>query len=562
MKDLQVKLVTPSVWRPLMENSFEDLTSQERRFARSVLMTMHNRHIGVTPELVAELTPPLLDPSAQSGVGGAWAVVFERLLKELSPGTGTGSKSRSLPMQRRFGLLLNSIPLYSIIRLAMPIVERACRQIGLCYLFCADEIETSIGDTGYSKHSNDLSQAIIEIARSEEDEFQLFWKDRAITLSSFSRQPGILGRSNMPLPEVDPTALGFLLRLKPDMPPSKQQPQSPRRLPKPFTHRKSQRQKEGGIDGIRITRREEDIDSILLSEFFNPEIILADHLTNVGFLAIQRQPKRDKLRDVLIAALMPGQIRAKPNADFVKACWFDCLMRLSLMLRQHRLHQSEFRWIEGDIFDRARTCAFLLQDMPIFKTAFERGPSEPYRREFLTRLRWLPFYLNTRDRFSALPDNGTEAEEEGPAKKIARLTKWASAAWAGQQENMQWTSHERDKSGRGLAAISSLKSDEFAFVHLMLFLPANERNENLPNAASSLDRLYRGFGLGNYPGHNVSVTWVPDNLEKVTDWAFEARGGLTARLFPAKQLDITDQGIAGRLEQTWLDQLIKEMWRA
>lgn len=542
-RELGVKLVSPEVWRPLVEKRFGALTPQEQRFARSVVATMHNRHVGLTPELAAGLVRLLLDPNAQMQVGGAWSAVHKRLADELLIGK-EGSNLARLPASKRgLGLLLGSVPTYSIIRLAMPIVEEACRRIGHCYLFCGDKVKFSVPKDEYDAYAKELTGAIIQLARDSDDRLKLFWQDRALALASLSHSSVFFGQTSAALPEVEPSALDLLLHLKPDISPSKRRAQHSLRLTIASGHRRNPRLKEGGIEGIRVSRRIEDMDSMLLSEYTYPEIIRLDRLVNTGFLALQRESRDQRMRDVLIAALMPGQVRARLSADLVKACWFDCVIRLSPILCRYRLYQSEFWWIEGDTFDRARTCTFLLQDMPAFHTTSESSPSEAYRRAFLTSLHWLPAYLDTRDRFRPLADYNERKKSDPETSDIKRLKDWAYSAWT---------------------ADKRLRADEFAYVHVMLFLPARERSKESQGAPTSLGQLYAGLGLGNQPGRNVSITWVPsriasDQTENGKAWAFDAHLRLDPLLFRSPQSD--GREIAGRLVQAWFDQWIKEMGR-
>jgi hypothetical protein len=487
---------------------------------------MHDQHVGITPELAAELARLLLDPAAQGHAAGAWGAVCERLVEELST------------FERyRFGLLLGAHPCYSVVRLALPIVEAACRQVRRCHLFCEDEIKTAVRRSDYVAHAKALARSIIQMAHKENGPFQLFWKERAITLAGFSRRP-VTSDKDAALPEVDPAALGLLLRLEPDMPPSEQPSQRLRPLTTSPQRQKSRQQNEDGLDGVYVTRRLAELDRMLLSEFVYPPAVLADRIVHSGYLATRRQPKRERLRDVLVAAIMPGEMHTKLNADFVKACWFDSVMRLSLMLRQNRLHQSEFRWIEGDSFDRVRTCTFPLQNMPTFTTAPESRPDEMYRQAFMTALRWLPPYLNLYDHFEGLA--GYAAQADLASDNLERLRRWCCAAWTAK--------------GRP-------KTDDYAFVHVMLFLPTRERTNTPVSGAARLGRLRGGLGLGPYPERHVSVTWVPETVQDLAGWSFDAWGRLESPLFRGGPAGITGQELAGRLGRAWLDQWIKEIGR-
>lgn len=584
-KDLFVRLVPPDVWRPQIAVCFGELTLQEQRFARSILATMHDRHIGITPELAAELARLLLDPRAATEATRTWVTIHDHLMDvmgELSTETGQG---RALHSKRSPGLLLGSDPIYTVTRLALPIVEKACRQIGRCYLFCADEIDSSVQKDEYGKYTRDLSTEIARLTHdpSKDGGLGLFWKEGALALTSFSHASAIFERGYLALPKVDPSALSLLLDLEPN--PSSEH--CSQHLPHPSVHhghRRNPLERGGGIDGVRFSNRETDIEHMLPSEWTYPELIRIDRMINDGFLIFERESKHERARDALFAALMPGQVRATLTADFVKACWFDCIMRFGLLLRQSRLHQSEFRWVEGDVFDRTRTCTFFLQDLPTFQTTIETRPSKPYRHEFLTRLRWLPFYLDTRAHFNPLKEQKTENEKEqddSPENDIKRSEEWAYAACLGQKDHARWARCEDDAGQRHISS-NRLRINEFAFVHVMLFLPLqalqDETAESTPSPRGPneelgdiralslriLSQLHARLGFGDSPGRNVSITWVPDRLQN--PWRFDTRRCPVSLLFPGKPPSATEQEsvsekIADRLVQAWLDQWIKEFRR-
>jgi len=554
-KVFEIKLVKPGIWRQLVRDAFSGLSSRMRSTAHSVLRTMHNRHIGITPQLAAELAPLITDAYASRQGRSAWHDVLKRLQQETSD-----------PLFS-FGVMLSTIPAYSVIRLAMPILEQACRRINLCFLFCEDNIENDVTLEAYHKYSRDLENEIKQMAGNKEDSLQLFWADRALTLAALSRHGNFPGPSSSGLPETDPLALGLLLRLNPQL--SKTPPLSShsRRLTDPLKHREASRLKEGGFSGIQVTRRLEDMEDILLSEFVNPPAVLADRLVNNGFLSLRRQTRREQLRDVLIAGMMPLELKPKLSADFVKACWFDFIRRFGYMLAQSGRKRSEFRWLEGNQAGQVRSCNFLLQNLPDLSGSFKSHYDSSFRKEFLMALGWLPQYLDTRYRFQPVPQYTS-----GPGHQPAKIEKgikpglesakqWAFSVWHSQEENLQWIVHEPDSPNID-SREKRLNIDGFAAVHLMLFLPADIRYQTKGvSAAARLGALYSGFGLGNIPGRNVSITWVPKQITISKEWAYDCRGkGDSQTFFREKPAGKSSSHfIAGRLEEVWRNQLIKEL---
>lgn len=555
----EVKLASPAVWGPLVEGVFGSLPAPARRLALAILTTLHDRHVGITPPIAAELAPLLLDPAARPKPQGVWAATIGRLAAELAPPDRAriGAQATSSPA---FGLLLGARPLYVVLRLALPLVEVACRRLGRCYLFCADEVPRSVATDDYAAYVRDLAGAIVALAQEQNEPVKLLWQDWALTLSSLTRSGDLTHFSGSAVPQTDLPALGMLLRLDPNLDSNAAHAPKVRNLAR-------QRQvynrqlKEGGIDGIRLTRDVDEIDTILLSEFLNPPLILGDRLANSGYLAIRREPKPVKLRDVLVAALAPGETRALASADLVKACWFDLMARLSLILRQNDLHQSEFRWIEGDAFGRERHQALLLRAIPQFETAPERNFSRNYRQQFLTALRWLPSYLDTRAEFDPLP------ESTAPGNGLTGMQSWLAQAWLHQPDNDGWrdlayeVASRRDQApgqARRQRDEGRLDVRQFAYVHLMVFLSTQWQNDS--KAANLLATLYGSLRLGQHPGAHISLTWLPDRSDDLAGWWFRARQQPTTALFSQGE-EASLSEIAGRLAETWLEQLTKEMWR-
>jgi hypothetical protein len=555
-KIFEIKLVKPGIWQQVVREAFSGLGSRVKAAAHSILRTMHNRHIGITPQLAAELAPLIIDAYASRQGHSAWHDVLKRLQRETSD-----------PLFS-FGVMFSAVPTYSVIRLAMPILEEACQRINLCLLFCQDNIENDVTPETYNQYSRDLENEIKRMAGNREDSLQLFWADRALSLAVLSRRGNFPGSSVSGLPETDPMALGLLLRLNPVLSQTPPLSSHSRQLTDPLKHREASRLKEGGFSGIQVTRRPEDMEDILLSEFVNPPAVLADRLVNNGFLSLRRQTRREQWRDVLIAGMMPLELKPKLGADFVKACWFDFIRRFGYMLAQSGRKRSEFRWLEGNQAGQVRGCYFLLQDLPDLAGPFKGHYDSSFRREFLMALGWLPQYLDTQYSFQPVPQYTTgpghppTKAEKGVKPGLESAKRWAFSVWRLQEENIQWMIHEPDKLNPGGSGEKRLNIDGFSAVHLMLFLPADIRDQGKGvSAAARLGSLYSGFGLGNTPGRNVSITWVPKQITISKEWTFDCRGkGDSQAIFkekpPAKS---SSHVIAGRLEEVWRNQLIKEL---
>ncbi|MEM7132691.1 MAG: hypothetical protein AAF702_40690 [Chloroflexota bacterium] len=600
---LNMALVSPSVWRPLTAQSLTGLGDHERLLAQTIVTSFHNRHVGVSPDLAAGLAQLLLDPSKMMNPPEPWGAVLKRLKTELGFQDDRPERSEQGLSSASFGFAFFTNPTYSALRIFMPLLLTICRQVGESYLFCADEVDDGISKGDYLAYAQTLADAVQTVAASEDDQYQIFWKERAITLSSLTRPSERNHAQSNPLPEMDPVALRLLLTLNPSLSTAQTAKKLPR-LVTPLNRQRSLTRKEGGVDGVHMTRRIEDINNILISELLNPTPVLADRILNTGFLAIERPPERVKLRDVLIAALMPADVQQGMSADFLKACWFDCLMHLSVLLRQHKLHQSEFRWIEGDSFDRVRSSVYHLGNLPIFDVDTEEEATEGYRQQFLNALQWLPTYLDRRSPFRPLPEPIMAASEEQLVplessrgrSRHEQIERWVTAAWSQQEESAAWRTQQPISSRASDQQVKVLAVDEFAFVHVMLFLPATLRYSEFRRFTARSTLLKKLLRLGNSAAQHVSITWVPEHIapnraanratvdknsyageaevpdldpfaetdgfsEDPNQWAFETRGRGTGALFPGELNDMDGKEIAQVIENAWFEQLLKEMWR-
>ena len=534
---LRVALVSPEVWQEVSQKAFGKLSPRESGLGKGLLSTLHNRHVGITPALAAELAVGLLDPN-RLPERGVWSMARDRLAEEFS----TGKVGR-----RTLGLVFKAHPTYCILKLALPLVESACAGIGSNYLFCEEPTSPFVSLARYREYETALSQGLSALVGGTQPQLELFWKDRALALARFSKKSRQFRGNDGVIPHVEPTALSLFLRLKPNQPEIRQGRRRARRLSRSPVHRDVRHRREGGLQGIHLTRKIEDMDSILLSEMANPEIILKDRMLNTGFFALQRPPKREKKRDVLLAALAPIPPRQRLVADFVKACWFEALLHLSIPLRQGEMAKSEFRWSEGPLFGPVRHCGFSLQDMNASVDRLEPQMTEGYREAFTTRLGWLPQFLDTLGQ-----TNLTQADSGAEDDDLSRLKSWIRQTWTGQRVAVAQPG-PLDRPSASRPVPNSLK--DYSHVHLMLFLPANMQRQF---RGLSLFDFLAGLGLGG-PGQSVSLTWLPQTVSANPQWGFESQHHRVP-LFPRKDASMRARDVAGKLVQTWVDCWQKEIW--
>ncbi|MGE3267761.1 MAG: hypothetical protein AB7P40_03365 [Chloroflexota bacterium] len=615
-RDLQVQLVAPRVWEPLVADAFGSLAErgpQHVRLAETILWTFHNRHVGITPWLVTQLVPVLLEPragSTPSGSGGerGWYLVLRRLVQEITP-PNRGGVSMA---QYHGGIALGASQTYTLLKVLLPLILAACTDIGRNYLFAGDDTGTSVTAEAYHQFMQQLATAILRRASSVpapddetgEMERDPFWYEPASTLSGLVRGGSQAGGRSRALPVVDPVDLGLLLRLRPRLTDSAWARR--RRLSMPTSAAPGLRRRQEGYVGIHITHRDEDLPAMLLSELIMPKLVRLDRLLNSGYFALERTPRRQRVRDVLVVGMLPPSLAGRAGGDFVKACWVDCQLRLSTLLRQHRLLNSELRWIEGDTFDRFRLTTFHLDDIPLSDPSDTAVEMSQGRREgLLSAMGWLPDIVDERAHYQSAGRPDLEAEEvsvPSPPDPLSRLRErgghvsvesedgallsepagrsvvpeWVTTSWRAQQPrglHAEYTARyqarrQRARNGRPAgsgAAAEATPVDSFAYVHVMLFLPASLRpglNGGLETAGSVIGELRSRLGLGSRPDRHVSITWVPEDLGTPTDWVVDARGRIGQVLADPDEPDLAaldEHELAGRLVTTWLRQITEDL---
>jgi hypothetical protein len=587
----QVLCIGPERWKLFVEAAFSSLSEDQQRLAESILVTLHDQHIGITPLLLTTLVVTLLpDGDARHrSIKSPWTDVYDCLARAMI----TIDKPRPQFVQAirpQIVRYLSRSPLYTISRLVAPLIAAACQQIGYSYLFSHQNNTLLVNVKNYSDYHDKLVNTIKDMARerhSESHPYDLFWLD---TANMLVKEQSL----NFSLPETDPPTAALFHRL--DELPQWADDQTLRRLHTLITPIRTRHRQEGGVRGIRTSRRLEDIHNILLSEFMIPEELLVDRLLNSGYLIYEREPKREKLRDMLLMGIMPGLVRHQTtekqfshnqlSADFAKTCWFNLAAHLGLLLRQYNLWRSEFRWIEGDLWDRIRVESHLLLEMEqnkrrVSDVILDKVEGSRQRRHFfLQQMNWLPDYLDTRARYHPLDgwndsppqftDDLSYKEEQSLEKQqLQEIVDWVRRTQLQQMDNPRWK-ELHVKSSRNQAILpkpEKLAIDEFNFIHIVVFLPAVYREAWGGEAQGMLNiatRMRRENRL-----RNMSIMWVPTTIisantsdtetkqSQVEDWWFTAPHHPQRRLLNRSINDPTE--IADTLVKSWLDELMREI---
>jgi len=514
---IDVRLVPPSIWGPEVARyadprSSIDPWSDPARLAHATLWVLQDAHVGVTPKLAHELGRVL----ARKGFvePGVWPTLFRRL-------------QEGLPRTERSGLVAGHAPVYVAQNLVKPIVRQACLELGYTCLLCQDDTDGAVTADEYAAYGASLERIAARIA-GQLAAGPLFAAEHGNVVAALS-EPSPHGPSRALVPEIDRDCLALLLGLDAavDFPEraSRATP-APSYVPK----RRPATDGQGGrVEGLRQGRGEGQLGSMVLSEFLNPPLLLVDRLLNSGFLVHERRPRRAKLRDALIVGLMPHEVRATPQGAFAKACWLDCMTRLARRLSSARLHDSEFRWIEGDAGGRARRSSFPLGQVPPEMAA---GRHADFRDAFMTLSRWVPAYFETRAGFRPLRSD---------TDTIPSAEEWAIAAWACPEQ------------GRGAGQI-----DAFSFVHVMVFHPPIDNPRGAAaEGAERLGRLRAGLRLGFRRRRHASATYVPGDRD-TRPWHFGSDSDPYRALTPTPSQD--GASLARAVQSSWLDRLTKDIW--
>ena len=555
------RLVGPRDWEPLVKRGFASLTPGARDFSGRLLRELHDRGLGIPPTLAAQLALHLGPGRAPGADASPWSVVDRRIeavwrVEGSEPGL-------------RLAFQPAACPAYYLERVVIPLLGRLCRPE--TWLFAEGELPTPerFADD-YARYEQSLTQRLRVLEPGE-----LFCRDRASTVESLSRR----GLVDTPLPVSDTVGLATLHRLEPRW--GTRAPHSPVRRPlAPSPRRPPLHRNEGGVDGIRLSHRLEDLSSMLASERLYPPLLRLERLLHSGYFVLRRPPRRETRRDTLVVALLPPLGVVSPLAvALARAAWFHAMLRLTLRLLRLGQGRSELIWIETDGAGRWREQRFRLRDFPP-DLPLPEEPNALFRRDFLALFDWLPTFLDDHAEGRPLPDPAGVGE--GPPEAGPR--DWLRAVWGKIEDDPRWRSDDerfaaggrrgagRRNAGRrgagrrkaerrreeGSARSSRpLDLDAFANRQVMVFAPGPHRSHGEGLYAATL-RSALGLRPG---GPGLSVVWLPerlDDLDSRAGWAF-TEGGRTVGLVPSGSgADDPDfeHGLAGVLGDAWIEAVL------
>lgn len=558
---LHYRLTPPAVWQPLLEEALRPLDEQQAAAATALLFALNDRHVGMTPALMVDALPWLLEHRNSGTRGGTTGMLLGRLLRDLRGGNDAADPGG-------VGFLPSIRPLYTLWRILSPAVQLACTEMGEVCLLCSDGAEAEVSKQEYVDYCARLERTLAALA-ADSERHTLFWKVRALALSGiFKPRPD----ESSPLPQADPIAAALLLRIRP----AGLRQDDERRRTERFTLqrlRKDARRREEGFDGVKLTRNPDDLQEMLLTEYVYPAVIKAERFTDSGFLALEREPHRTRLRDLLMVAYLPPPFQGTLAADLLRSCWFEFVWRASLLLHQSGLTRSEFRWVESDPMSAPRTNVLELYRLAGMHLAGDFH-SERARARFLESSGWLPTFLDERAMgggpgapLTNQPAAARPIFFEGWARRSERearlqldaMQHWLLAAWHGQREaRTRDQNREADPLGLGGGV---LRADEFAHtIHLLLY-PGEQTDLLSAGATAHRNAIAARLRRRRTFSGAVHLCCAPMTLNDQSKWLYSPNERPQDLRAPIAQED-TVQAVVGRVVKTWVRQFMAEVRRA
>lgn len=551
---LEVSKVSSRTWRRAVSNSFSELNSRERRLANGLLIFGQNKLIGITPGLARSIAVLVVNAEQSSRLPEPWDSVFKRLLQQidcLEKGR-TGIEERVNIGRRQIGIL-KAVPVYLLLKIILPIVESASRRLGRSMLFTESNDLGPPSLSEYMEYEQSLSNSIIDISQDTDRSTELFWAERAAILLSYTKLRRLKGSDGGRLPEMDVPALAYLLRLNPRV---KSMSVNDKQIQLPENEQQIQkvpRQREGGVNGIKITRSLDEIGGILQTELAFPSVMVADKLANEGYMIYERNPKKQENKDVLVVGLMSPDICSENTMGWLKACWFEAMARLSLVLLKAKLTKSDLDWIHTDHSGDWKSFHYPIHQL-IDSGDVSESYSKWYRGHFLTALNWLPEFLSAgvslpKDR-SQIQVNGDGIDTSDTSTESPAKDKWAEEAWQNYVREKV-----RIESERGTV---EEWTSQYRYIHVMIFLPMHDRDGDTPSAV--LNRYLHQLNLSAQSKRYVSIVWVPESFQDIGSLSCWFSGGMLD-LKTRMAHTAHDEGmVTSWLVSGWLKNLLKEIW--
>lgn len=495
---VRVRLVPPVIWQRAVREWFAPLTEAERPLAAAILSALQNQHVGITPRLAASLTRTLSEDRSAT----VWDAALDRI------GRALGSERLLLQPERAFDFM--------VFELGRALLMAACEVLEFCFLFAEDALDAEVTAQQWTDYDAGLLFALRSLLDGD-DLPALFWREQALRLATSA--------AFAPQPDFSLIDATILLEMRPQM---RDRREDALQLVLPQAqHLRDERRQSAGADGLMLTRREEDIQRMHLTEYLYPEMLRMDRALNTGFTIIKPPPQPVQQQDLLVLAMAASGVAEV----FLQTCFADFALSITRSVR--RDGAAQIRWIDADRYGRTRTLHALVRDLsPLLPVEIAPDALPDHRQLFLQSAGWLPAYL---DRAAPRQPLATIPQETVP-----QPLEWLRAVWNLHTDPLQPSPADAPK----------IDLNGYPFVFALVLLPATML-ESEP--ADELDRSVRD-ALGSSPA-GLSITLVPDERRDFEHWSAHSAHGYWA---PAADTASLAQ-LAGGLIDCWLDTFFAEM---
>ena len=355
--------------------------------AKAILAAFSERHLPLTPSLATRLAE--LESVPIPGVDLSWGRAFVRAGEAMGIAGQVGSAFWSAAM-----------PVFAT-SVAEPILRHAARQVGHMTLVGAAGL--SVASDPYLKDTDASIEAAVDSALGDVAVMgRGFWIVTGVALHGVATRAtearaGLArkaARVKHLAPEPDAGLCRLLFETEPVFPDDHLARQRRQRArAKSMRKRSGIRPKEGGVAGIRASRRIEDFPDAVFSELIMPIPLLANRLLHEGLLVRHRPPMREPKRDLLSMCFCDASGVGAAN-DLVKAAWADAGLRLRLILSQLGLARSDLVWAEAGPF--SPMAAVLRTEEVTLRAGLDPMQiAGPLRADILMRSGLLPGFTDT-----------------------------------------------------------------------------------------------------------------------------------------------------------------------
>ena len=354
---------------------------------RALLSAFSERHLPLTPDLAKSLAR--LESAPIPGADLGWGRAFVRAGEAMGIAGQVGSAFWAAAM-----------PVFAT-SVVEPILRHAAQKVGHILLVGTAGLSV-FSDPRISDSAAQIDAAVNAALGDVAVMGRGFWIVTGVALHGAATRatearaglacakPGA-GRL---MPEPDAALCRLLFETEPVFPDdalARQRRQKARA--KSMRKRSGIRPKEGGVAGIRASRRIEDFPDAMLSELILPIPVLANRLLHEGLLIRHRPPMREPKRDLLSTCFCDAR-GGNDATSLVKAAWADAGLRLRLILVQLGLAHSDLIWAEAGPFS-PMAAVLRTEEVTVRAGLDPMRFGGPLRADMLMRAGLLPGFTDT-----------------------------------------------------------------------------------------------------------------------------------------------------------------------